>query len=322
MKRKVKYTPISFGQIITAWQILYISSKYETLTPKTASGIALRSGKLGGTVPVKDAIRICLDYELISIKSGVISLEEIAVKKIVPICDNEEPNEAVLRGLLAHVISYHDFEWLILYDPDPIVFRSYLLGHDQEWTYLLDNAQLFNFSDEEVIEWWSHVLVKYEDNKQKLKKAVGDVGEKLTYQFEIKRIGDDGYVPSKSFVKWASNMSDRFGFDIQSIRGKYFKNKFEEKDKIRLEVKSSDNPSIERFRFFISKPEWIKAMEDIDCYYFFCWPGVNVNDETAQNGPYVIPAKFLIDEVPKDKGGISEWSECRVVMDVNAFRVI
>ncbi|TFG92561.1 MAG: DUF3883 domain-containing protein, partial [Candidatus Atribacteria bacterium] len=120
----------------------------------------------------------------------------------------------------------------------------------------MDNAKLFDFSDQDVIEWWDKVLVKYETYKDKLKKEIGDVGEKLTYDYELSRIETDGYNPSKLFVKWAARLSDRFGYDILSIRGKFFSKLNNEKEQIQIEVKSSDSFNIQRFKFHISKPEW------------------------------------------------------------------
>lgn len=322
MSERLKYYPISQGQVVAAWHVIYLASKYKGISAKTVVEIAVRSGKLGGTFPAKQGLKICIDYNLVKIRDGgVLQLMESAEATILPHCKDEDPNADVLRALLSHIISHHNFEWLIFYDSDPEVFREYLLAHDAEWTNLLDNAKLFDFEDWQVNKWWESVLIKYEDYKGKLKKAIGDVGEKLTYQYEIKRIESDGHFPSKVFVKWASRISDRFGFDIQSIRGVLFGSTYTQKDKIQIEVKSSDTTSTERFRFFVSKPEWNKAMENVHSYFFFCWAGVNLNEETALHGPFVIPATYLANHVPTDVGGLCEWSECRVVINLSEFEI-
>ena len=93
-----------------------------------------------------------------------------------------------------------------------------------------------------------------------------------------------------------------------------------EKEKISIEVKSSDTTNIERFRFFVSKPEWNKAMEDIESYFFFCWVGINISDDSALYGPFVIPAIQLIEIVPKDVSNTCEWSECRFVLDISPYK--
>lgn len=321
MNRKLKYYPITHGQLVAAWQIIFLSNRYKNIAPKSAIEIAMRSGKLGGSLPAKEGLKICLDYSFLKIDSGTIQVTEMTTDFILPNCEDEDPNVKALRALLSHIISYHNFEWLIFYDSDPEIFRDHLIAQDPEWSNLLDNAKLFDFGDEDVNRWWARILVRYEDYKEKIKKAIGDVGEKLTYHHELKRVESDGYEPPKSFVKWAALMSDRFGFDIQSIRGEYFKSLYEKKDKIRIEVKSSDTTNIERFRFFVSKPEWNKALENINSYFFFCWVGININDESALDGPFVIPAIQLIESVPKDVSSICEWSECRVVLDITKYKI-
>lgn len=322
MSKKMKYYSITHGHILATWQIIFLTSKYDNLTPEKAINISLSSGKLGGTFPAKQGMKICLDYGFVVIKKGVLKITEATEKEIIPTCNDEEPNIPALRKVLSQIISFHNFEWLIYYDPDPIIFKTYLETHDLEWVNLLQNAKLFDFSNRGVNDWWDNVLTKYEDYKEKLKKAIGDVGEKLTYKHELKRIHSDGYTPAKSYVKWASRISDKFGFDVLSIRGVFYCSSHEQKEKIQIEVKSSDTANIERFRFFVSKPEWNKALENIDSYFFYCWAGINVNEETSIQGPFVIPAKNIASHFPKDTSEICSWSECRLVLDVSKYNVL
>src|SRR5688500_6674741 len=182
MIKKVKYYPITQGEILATWHMLYLASRYKSILPKTAIEITVTSGKLGGTFPAKQGLKICLDYGLLRIiDGGILQITEVTEYKILPNCDEEDPNFSALRSILFHIISYHNFEWLIFYDSEPEIFREYLSVHDIEWTNILDNAKLFDFEDRAVNAWWDGVLTKYEDYKEKLKKAVGDVGEKLTY---------------------------------------------------------------------------------------------------------------------------------------------
>lgn len=280
-----------------------------------------KSGKLGGTVPAKQGLKLCADYGFLRFRRDQLHVTELSEKSLIPKCGQEEMNTSVLRSILLHIISFHNFEWLIFYNSDPELFRENLKDNDSNWANLLDNASLFDFDDEDVNIWWDRVLSKYEEYKEGVKKAIGDVGEKLTYHGELQRVEKDGYTPSKSFVKWASRISDRFGFDVLSIRGDYFLASFDKTDTIQIEVKSTDADNLERFRFFISKPEWNKALENLDSYYFFCWSGVDIETDTAQNGLFVIPATELVSYVPTDNSENLQWSECRCVMDVSKYKV-
>lgn len=321
MSKRIKYYSITNGHIVATWYILFLANSYKNISAKDVVNIVEKSGKLGGTIPGKQGLKICLDYGLLSIMSGNIYVTEICESSILTQCREEDPNIDVIRSLLYHILSHHNFEWLIFYDSDPDIFRESLSVNDPEWTSLLDSANLFDFEEENVNIWWNRVLSKYEDYKEQLKKAIGDVGEKLTYHHELKRVENDGYTPPRSFVKWASRISDRFGFDVQSIRGNYFSSSYEKKEKIQIEVKSSDSINPERFRFFISKPEWNKALENISSYFFYCWIGINIDGEIAQDGPFVIPATNLLEHIPKDNSDLCEWSECRCVIDITEYKL-
>jgi len=321
MRNKLRYYPITQGHIIASWYILYLVAKYESIHPRDINSLLIHSGKLGGKIPAEQGLKICMDYNFVSIHKQNLRLTELAEKRIIPLCNEDDPNVIVLRAILSHIISFHNFQWLIFYDSDPDIFKTYLFEQDPEWVVLLENAKLFDFDDENVNSWWDNVLSKYEDYKEELKKAIGDVGEKLTYKHELDRIDKDGYNPAKSFVKWASQLSDQFGYDILSIRGKRFLGVTNEKEKIQIEVKSSDTSNIGSFRFYISKPEWKTALKNINTYFFYCWPGINLVEETAIDGPFIIPATELVDHIPQDVSPISEWSECRCVIDISKYRI-
>lgn len=321
MKKKVKYYPITNGHIVAIWHIVYLVSRYEGIKASDTVSIVEKSGKLGGTVPVKHGLKICIDYDLVRVSSGILQLTEFTEEIILPKCYNEDPSLNVIRELLFHLLSYHNFEWLIFYNPDSEIFRESILANDPDWVSLLDNARLFDFDDDSVNFWWDKILVKYEDNKEKIKKAIGDVGEKLTYNLELNRVNTDGFNPPKAYVKWASRISDKFGFDILSLRGNKFAFAFNQTENIQIEVKSSDTINLEKFRFFISKPEWNKALDNLNSYFFYCWIGINIEQETAYDGPFIIPATYILDHIPKDTSNLCEWSECRCVLDISSFKV-
>ncbi len=317
--KKASYTQISFGHVVASWYLIFLANRHRGLLVRDAISIVEKSGKLGGTVPAQEGLKVGLSYGLLRIFEGKIIVTDVAETILIPQCHEEDLNISGLRAFLHHVLSNHNYEWLIYYDSDPGIFRANLLEIEPEWTNLFDNASLFNFEDEEVLTWWDAILSKYEDFKEQLKKAIGDVGEKLTYNHELSRVEIDGFNPAKTFVKWASRISNQFGFDILSVRGKYFLESFDKNDKIQIEVKSTDADNMVRFRFYISKPEWNKALDNLDTYFFFCWTGINLENETARNGPFVIPAKSLVQYMPIDSSELCQWSECRCVIDLTSY---
>lgn len=322
MKNRVKYYPITQGHIFTSWYILYYLKEYTLLDPSNLYSLLINSGKMGGTIPANQGIKICTDYGFIEIEktSRCFCLTQLAQDNIIELCKEADPNPIALRAILGHIISFHNFQWLIFHDSNPYIFKEALQEQDPEWTALLESAELFNFDEKEVTDWWDKILIKYENYKDEVKKAIGDVGEKITYLHELKRIETEGHLPAKSYVKWASLINDHYGYDILSICGQKFEHISHPKEKIQIEVKSSDAFQPENFRFHVSKNEWNTALENLVTYFFYCWSGVNIENETATYGPYIIPAKDLLDQMPTDNCENIEWIESRCIVNLTKYK--
>ena len=64
------------------------------------------------------------------------------------------------------------------------------------------------------------------------------------------------------------------------------------------------------------------AQKNFHSYFFYCWVGVDIDKESAMEGPYVIPAIALKDKIPTDNSNECEWSECRCVIDLSKFKLL
>ena len=129
MKKKIKYYSITNGHIVAIWHIVYLIGRYNGITASDTISIVEKSGKLGGTVPVKHGLKICVDYDLVRVSSGILQLTEFTEETILPKCTDEDPSINVIRELLFHLLSYHNFEWLIFYNPDSEIFRESILAN-------------------------------------------------------------------------------------------------------------------------------------------------------------------------------------------------
>ncbi len=196
-----------------------------------------------------------------------------------------EPSFIALREILHHIIKTKVVPWVVHFNLDVEIFK---ISIPKDWIELLESAELLDLEDEAVQDWW-HSLIKIkseiDDSKQK---TIGDIGEKLTYMYEIDRIQSDEIPNGDKRIVWVSHISDEYGFDILSIAGKAYKQRTEI-DNIYIEVKASELSNPKLFTFYITENEWKKAVEyDMD-YYFYCWPGIKSNDEIgAFDKPFVI----------------------------------
>jgi len=307
---------LSPGVVITIWRLIYLINRYENLSVSAAIEIIKNSNHFGGTIPANDTLKIAQSYSILEIKSQVICLTDYCRDNILILCKDEEPNVAVIRALLSQIISNNNFHWLIFFCDDSDIFKSAI---PQIWIDLLESAGLFEFEDADVLNFWGNILQKYENYVEGQKKKIGDVGEKLTLDYEVTRLTEDEIPNPKYYVKWASKFSDKYGYDILSIRGSRLKDKYLKNEKIQIEVKSSVLKDVSNFRFIVTKNEWETAQNNPNTYLFYCWLGVDIKCEKAKSGPYAIKYKSISNLFPSDVSQLCEWTECRFIIDLVRF---
>lgn len=309
---------ITASNIIALWQLIIISSKYEGITIDAAINIARTSGLAGGNVPADEGLKLGRSCKLLEIENKKLSASQYCKDNLLPCCETDEPNIFIIRSILYRYVSYQNLDWLLFFNEDPEIFKSSI---PSEWIELLDYALLFNFEEPLVREWWAGIFSRFQTYKEGKKLEYGKVAEKLTFDHEKQRLQADGLESDHTFVKWASQINDKYGYDVLSIRGSFLKFRFAEKDKIEIEVKSSVSSSKEEFRFFVSKPEWIAAEKNISSYYFYCWISTSLEKQSAV-GPFIIPAVALKPLIPTDNANpICEWSECRFVLNLSYYQI-
>jgi len=316
-KTKSLYTA---GVIITLWRIILLTKRYgenDVVIQDIVNSLE-SSGFLGGTVPIKESVRLGQKYSFLIIRDGKVSVGDYSQKMLLPFCDDEIPNIMVLRKILLLIISKNKFHWVLFYNEDIPVFK---VAIPQDWIDLLENAKLFDITDKDVVAWWSGLSQLLQTYDDELLKKIGNFGESLTFKFENKRLLADGFAINPFDVTWVSRISDIEGYDIKSIRGTLLKLKKSQKDKIQIEVKASVISNTDRFRFMVSRNEWNTALSNIDSYFFYCWSGINLANQSFLGGPFIIPARKIENLFPHDNHESFQWSECRVVVDLEDFQI-
>ena len=86
MRSKIPYYPITQGHLITAWQIIHLVSKYDSISLRSVINITVQSGIFGGTVPTRQGLRLCHDYGFVLINSGRLQITELSISEIICFC--------------------------------------------------------------------------------------------------------------------------------------------------------------------------------------------------------------------------------------------
>jgi hypothetical protein len=308
----------SSGKIIILWRLIFFASKNPSISVQELSALIESSGVLGGTTPFADALQIGRICKLLKVDKSKVLLSEDSASLLLPMCPSQDPNISVVRFMLQRIIqgSLYGFQWLLFFNKDVEIFK---VSIPEEWIDLLEQAELLNFGENDVDQWWDTILSSVNNFDAVNTKEIGDVGEKLTITHENIRLKSYGIRNPQHYVKWASRFSNGYGFDVLSVEGKRWSKRKFDRSTIQVEVKASVSTNVNSFRFRISRNEWNVALENIDTYYFYCWLGINVDQQSAMKGPYVIPAKRFIKIVPKDRNNDCEWSECRLTIDLTNY---
>ena len=270
---------------------------------------------LGGTLPIDSSIEMGIHYKLITREQGYFNLDHYTVNEILPFCNTVEINKEAYRSILKKIIISENFEWLVFYQKNPEEFKIYI---PDNWNQLLSDAELLNFEDTTVIEWWEYVFKHFRKYKERQLTQLGTTAEKLSYSYEYSRLENDNLTPIDFYLKWIASMSDKYGYDIASVRGELLKDIFAISDSIQVEVKGQLAADESNFIFYVTQNEWNVALRNINSYFFHCWVGVDVNKSSGQ-GPYIIPAIRLSSMLPTNVSPECEWVKCRFMINLNTY---
>jgi hypothetical protein len=308
---------VTASNMIALWRIVRIVEAFEGIEVKIVMEMARNSGLIAGSLPAGEGLalgRHCKLLEIAHINKLVLTPH---CKSLIPLCSTEQPNIHITRAILQQYFFVNKLEWLLFFNEDPEIFKASI---PDEWIFLLENSGLFEMEDKDVRSWWSRVFSKFQTYQDGKKLEIEKVAEKLTFDHERNRLQADGLKNDHAYLKWVSQISDKEGYDIASIRGALLKFAFTEKSNILIEVKASVSSSTDAFRFYVSRPEWEKAQSNISSYFFYCWISTNLETQTAL-GPYIIPADQLKSHFPTDNSEICQWSECRFIIKLNTLKI-
>ncbi len=288
---------------------LHIRDIYQTMRSR---------GSFGGTIPLKESIRLGRAHEFVSITKGRIEISEFSRIQLLPLCDDEVPNIFVLRLMLSPIILAGDYTWLAYLETD---IQAFIYMIPQNWVQILQTANLLDLEDEDVIDWWIHLLRGYQEISEGHLTKIGDFGESLTIDYETQRLQTDGFEINPFNLNWVSQISDAPGYDVKTVRGNLYKEGSLSTGNIQIEVKSTirDNPT--NFTFHLSRNQFNVASESPNSYFIHCWFGINIDSKTHTQGPFSIPFTHLIDRFPVDRESSISWSKCKIELDVSPYRI-
>lgn len=309
---------ITPGRIIALWRVLIATNSHEGEKIEDIYRAMSNHSVMGGGLPLKSGIQIGIDYGFLIPRNNKFFLSDYAKQELIPICSELEPSYKALRGIYYHIIRTKLVPWIIYFNLDVELFK---ISIPNNWLQLLTMADLLNFSDLDVKNWWHLVInTKSAIDEAKLKK-IGDIGEKLTYDFEIKRLLEDKISEVDNKVIWVSQISDEYGFDILSISGSLF-NHDSKDDNVFIEVKASEvsNPNI--FSFFITENEWKQALARDNHYFFYCWPGIKPQSQSSSfELPHVVASCNILSLLPINTTKQSQWVKCRVTINLSELSI-
>ncbi len=314
---KLKAMVVTPGNVIALWHLIFLSGRFQDIEVGEAVAIVRNSNLLGGTIPIDGGLTLGMQSGVLEVSGNKLQASTYCKEKLYPLCVVEMPNIAAMRGMLFRILAFQRIDWLVYFDENAEIFKAFI---PCTWVALLESAELFLMSDNDVRDWWTAVFARYKTYKEGEKLKLGKMVEKLAMEHELNRLELDGVKDTHFVVKWASEISDTFGYDIRSVRGTLLKLDYGERDAVKIEVKGSVGSSLQSFGFYISKNEWKTALEHPDSYYFYCWTGASLELGTAA-GPYIVSAHAIKNMIPTDNSPECEWTQCRLNVDLETLRI-
>jgi len=248
-----------------------------------------------------------------SLKQDNFLLEILIELEILVLHEAEEPP---LLYVSEHFIEFIDQDWKTI---GREIAWFYIRGYAPSWSINLHSGfdafrkkidgkkntkQLFRslallpenteITDEIAVWWtrasnWSRAISQKKE--QEAKKAIGNEGENLSRKYEETR--------TKHKPKWVSMDSDKYGYDIESIREEGYH------EKIYIEVKSTSR-RVQSAHFFVSRNEGSVCAKNLESYFFHLW---NILD--AEATLLVVPGAEVMAHFPENHG-TGQWDVVKI----------
>jgi hypothetical protein len=178
---------------------------------------------------------------------------------------------------------------LVLPDPEQQVFAA---------------AGMTPMSADEDLEawaWWDALgRVPPMEETAAHRKAIGDAGEELSFEYERKRLKQEGFPRLADRVRWVARESPAYGFDILSFFGRPHGDGVPE-NQLAIEVKANALTARGSFFFFLTEHEWRTAHKLGKQYVFHFWDGVTpgATPIAAREAPIVIEPAKMAEHLPQ-----------------------
>src|SRR6185437_8729076 len=166
----------------------------------------------------------------------------------------------------------------------PLLYECEILELYDELVLL--NQKYMNLIKIEKKEGFVRISQKHIDAQLDIMKKVGEIGEELVFDYEVKRLRDIGCIEESKNVQRISQMFANAGFDIKSFNHRA--KDLNEHDQF-IEVKASTNTEID---FHWSENE-IKTAEELrEKYWLYFIGGIDIQTRTSSRIPLMIQDPF------------------------------
>jgi hypothetical protein len=286
------------GRVTAAWLVIRTIDKLGGSAPALEiDRYARRSSLRGGGLPVKDGITLVIGGGLATQTGASITLSDLG-QRALAMSDSDDPSRAVSEFLTRVLLLARPPSWVAWWQGQPESLETVI--PDQARDLMRSSGLLPPPGTEDLSRWaWWRALsrVPLVEHSAEQRKMIGDAGEKLTIEFEQRRLTDEGFPELAHDVRWVALESDAFGFDVLSFRGR---GDGDHSDELAIEVKSTSVPPTANFHFFLSSHEWETAQALGDRYRFHFWAGVDPASppNSRRDEPVISGPEALADHLP------------------------
>lgn len=301
----------SVGRLTLAWSLVDILQRRTDLARDEVLSVLRRESDAAECM-VLDALALAEGLGLVAEQDGALRVAPVAAT-LGEVTRGQLPDTGVYRGLLLTYVDRARPVWAASAALSRTAVEAYVPNVVSE---SLSAAKVIGVDIAEgADEWWAALRRIVQDWERDDTALVGYAAEQLTLEYERKRLADCGLGHLGARIRWVSQESDAYGFDILSWVGDLSDTLGQEPTAaLRIEVKGSMAGDPERFRFYMTRNEWNTATDSSVAYVLHLWPHVLRQRREDAHVPAVLLPYQLEQRMPEDRSDSVSWTESRLLI--------
>jgi hypothetical protein len=306
---------LSPGRLTALWLVLRtLDSIGGRASARELHSYASMNSLRSGALPISDGVALAVEGGFAVSDATQLDLAPLG-RRALSMAQEDEPTDDLRRLFLSVLLLRDPPPWVAFWQGNPDDLDLVVPETERR---LLNEVGLLpprEGGDPTNWAWWNALAhTPPSEDASAHRKLIGDAGEALTVEYELKRLRAAGYDKLANQVRWVAQESPAWGFDVLSFSGL----PTAPDEPLAIEVKSLSRPSPTSFELFLSVHEWETATRATSGYVLHLWDGVNPGPpaRARTTEPRILEAMALVPHLPQPAECRAQctWASAHIVL--------